>query len=340
MPQVPAAWHTRDREDVERAYNRSQEPWDIPADFWAALASVTRDLAPAGKPPQRAGTARFWPNQSLSPVSPCVSCLARSRVLVWSSLSLSFGGCTHSGTRFAAVTMPLENIYCTRSDAKATRLRDDSRSVRERIRNGTARACREHTCCRRAMVAARNELVGLPTSWLRLEFAALTRAAPPLDSLGWHYQCQLSPPHTKSEAGIRCARPRARASCLGCCAVCGLCHEYCARACVCVRRFVHGWMAHVCVPAPHARTRMRRLSDARSECAEQAMRLKYSVCNRRYAKWYASGASPSIVVRQPSSNCSEDGNTRLWRHVVASVSTELFPRREYRAGRAPVRVVE
>ena len=144
--------------------------------------------------------------------------------------------------------MPLENIYCTRSDAKATRLRDDSRSVRERIRNGTARACREHTCCRRAMVAARNELVGLPTSWLRLEFAALTRAAPPLDSLGWHYQCQLSPPHTKSEAGIRCARPRARASCLGCCAVCGLCHEYCARACVCVRRFVHGWMAHVCVP--------------------------------------------------------------------------------------------
>ena len=68
VPQVPAAWHTRDREDVERAYNRSQEPWDIPADFWAALASVTRDLAPAGKPPQRAGTARFWPN----PSRPCL----------------------------------------------------------------------------------------------------------------------------------------------------------------------------------------------------------------------------------------------------------------------------
>lgn len=266
---VPAAWHTRDRDDKRQFYELSN--YRVPPTFWAALTNLTRELSPAG-------------------------------------------------TRFAAVTMPLEEIGCSRSDLKssglidAARLRADTRmsavlantnanhgdasaaadgSIRgadERpsttasinpstvgnlsmhtntsvgLPHGLPNLCRAHRCCRRAIVAARNAFVGLPDGWIRLDFAALTAASGGVESTGgWHYECQLTPPHGHGESGVRA-------------------------------------------------------------CAEDAMRLKFNACNQRYAAWYAGRRTPPIQTRALSHDCREAGNTLLWRHVAESgVGSRLFP---------------
>jgi hypothetical protein len=167
---VPSAWHVRETTEKQMAYNQSL--WPIPSSFWAALNATSERMAP-------------------------------------------------SGTRFAAVTMPLEHITCTKDDLWAATQHDEC-VIRGRcgIHGAAARQakytamgtrpCLAHACCRRAMVAHRNEFAGLPARWLRIDFAAITNATRP-PSLGWHYECQLDPPHSMGEHGVReCAESAMR----------------------------------------------------------------------------------------------------------------------------------
>ena len=184
---VPAAWHTRDTADKLISFNQST--WPIPTAFWSALRDESNRMAV-------------------------------------------------NGTRFGAITMPTEHITCSKDDAWRAKVHDDCALQTRcgRHNPGTkwaqyldmsptggargnrsmsaaeagVRSCLAHSCCRRSMVAYRNEFVGLPDGWTRLDFAAIANATQP-PSLGWHYECQLSPPHASGEAGIReCAEQAMR----------------------------------------------------------------------------------------------------------------------------------
>ena len=189
---VPAAWHTREESEKQMAHNQSV--WPIPQAFWELLRIESERMAP-------------------------------------------------NGTRFAAITMPTEHIVCSKDDAWRAHVHDQcalhgrcgrTDSIKRRAAaaekrasylkmsptggsggnrslsaaQAGVRACLAHTCCRRAMVAYRNEFEGLPNGWARLDFAALTNATLP-PSLGWHYECQLTPPHAGGESGVRECAERA-----------------------------------------------------------------------------------------------------------------------------------
>ena len=197
-----------------------------------------------------------------------------------------------SGARFAAITMPIEHIACSRDDTWRSYVHDQCAiqgrcgrrdgavkrkkhlsmsttgevpgSLGLKVRQGNLsafdvgiRSCTAHTCCRRAMVSYRNEFADLPERWVRIDFAAITNTTRP-PSLGWHYECQIQPEQTRrGESGVR-------------------------------------------------------------ECAELAMRLKFDKCNTRYAEWFAAAQKmPRILRQEPDVECREMGNTAFWQHVVA-----------------------
>jgi hypothetical protein len=96
----------------------------------------------------------------------------------------------HARARYAALTMPMEHISECIGKQRAT----NNQFIRHYQMNISvvARVC-PRGCCLGAATAARNELRGMPESWRRIDFAAITRAKQPaaLVDNNWHYECIL-----------------------------------------------------------------------------------------------------------------------------------------------------
>ena len=121
----------------------------------------------------------------------------------WSAWQLE-----HPEQRLAALTMPLERIKdCVGTQQNSNRLfiKRYNLTVSEQ-----ERICRPQGCCLGAVVAARNQLIGLPAGWERIDFAALTRASLPttVADNNWHYECSITQKYVQQN---NCAhRPHVR----------------------------------------------------------------------------------------------------------------------------------
>ena len=97
----------------------------------------------------------------------------------------------HRNARYAALTMPLEHVVACSGTQQHT---NEMFIMKYRLHPSTVRRqCDERGCCLGSATAARNTLRGLPAGWSRVDFAALTKARPPMALVGgnWHYECIL-----------------------------------------------------------------------------------------------------------------------------------------------------
>jgi hypothetical protein len=183
---IPAAWHSRPDDPLSRP-----PPISAP-EVLALLVARAAALTATENATLSARVLDEWANRPY-----------REYWWAWTTELATYGGWTRTGTRFAAITMPLERLDCSRAHRIADRLAGAPTLFP---------SCAQHGCCRVALQKARNELRGMPSDWTRIDWANLTRTAPPLGvRANWHYECQMLVPGPHGESGVRmCAEDAMR----------------------------------------------------------------------------------------------------------------------------------
>ena len=97
----------------------------------------------------------------------------------------------HSRARYAALTMPVEHIEnCDGGQNRTNQIFVNKYRMSPAV---VERKCGPQKCCLGVATAGRNRLLGMPTTWRVVDFAAMMRQARPLAVVGgnWHYECIL-----------------------------------------------------------------------------------------------------------------------------------------------------